>query len=106
MAQMAVRAGDLKPSELRASKERHKLIRALGAQEEVCVDICHLELQTKDALLICSDGFWEKIQEMEMAYDLVGVKTAAEWLEKMRNRLAERGAAAGDNHSAVAILIK
>lgn len=106
MAQMAVRAGDIRPEEVRTCKERHKLIRALGAQDEVCVDISHLDLQTGDAILICTDGFWEKIQETEMAYDLAGVKTAAGWLEKMRLRLNDRGAADGDNHSAVAILMK
>ena len=68
--------------------------------------ISHLDLQTGDAILICSDGFWEKIQETEMAYDLAGVETAAGWLGKMRLRLNDRGAADGDNHSAVAILMK
>lgn len=105
-AQMALRAGDICPGELRSCKERHKLTRALGAQEEVFVDIAHLELQAGDAMLICSDGFWEKIQEEEMAYDLAGARTASDWLAHMQKRLDKRGAAAGDNHSAVAILIK
>lgn len=106
VAQMALRAGDIRPGELRSCKERHKLTRALGAQNEVFVDIAHLELQAGDAILVCSDGFWEKIQETEMVYDLAGAATASDWLAHMRTRLESRGAAIGDNHSAVAILIK
>lgn len=106
VAQMEVQAGDIRPEEVRTCKERHKLTRALGVQDEIMVDIAHLELRSKDALLVCSDGFWEKIQETEMAYDLAGALTAAEWLEKMRARLDGRSIADGDNHSAVAILIK
>lgn len=106
VAQMALRAGDIRPEELRNCKERHKLTRALGAQNEVLVDIAHLELQVSDAILICSDGFWEKIQETEMAYDLAQAETASGWLEQMRKRIESRGAAGGDNHSAVAVLMK
>lgn len=106
VAQMAVNAGDLRPEEVRTSKERHKLTRALGASDEVSVDIAHLDLQKGDALLLCSDGFWEKIQETEIAYDLAGAESAVIWMEHMRSRLQERGAETGDNHSAVALIIK
>lgn len=106
VAQMAVNAGDLRPEDVRTSRERHKLTRALGACEEVSVDIAHLDLQKGDALLLCSDGFWEKIQETEIVYDLAGAESAGNWMEKMRSRLKERGAETGDNHSAVAMIIK
>lgn len=106
VAQMAVWAGDIRPEDVRTCKERHKLTRALGSQEEVSVDIAHLELEPGDALLLCSDGFWEKIWETEMAYDLAGASTASKWLEKMRERITERGAGEGDNHSAAAIMMK
>lgn len=105
-AQLALRTGDISPMELRTCKERHRLTRALGAQDEVTVDIAHLDLAPGDALLLCSDGFWEKIQEAEMAHDLSHAATALQWLEAMRSRLADRGVSAGDNHSAIAMLIR
>ena len=105
-AQLALWAGDITPAELRTCKDRHRLTRALGAQDDVTVDIAHLELAPGDGLLLCSDGFWEKIQESEMAYDLSGASTALQWLEAMRARLAVRGAHTGDNHSAIAMLIR
>lgn len=106
VAQLAVNAGDIRAEEVRTSKERHQLTRALGARDEVAVDISHLELQKGDALLLCSDGFWEKIHETEMTYDLAGAETAGAWMENMRCRLAKRGVETGDNHSAVAMIMK
>ena len=35
-----------------------------------------------------------------------GASTALQWLEAMRARLAVRGAHTGDNHSAIAMLIR
>lgn len=105
-AQLALRAGDISPAELRTCKERHRLTRALGGQDEVTVDVAHLDLAPGDALLICTDGFWEKLQESEMACDLSGAASALQWLDRMRARLADRGADSGDNHSAVAMLIR
>ena len=105
VAHMAVLAGDIRPEDVRTSKERHKLTRALGAQEEVSVDIAHLEVQRGDALLICTDGFWEKIRGAEMAQELIGEISAAAWMEKMRARIADRGVETGDNHSVVAMVV-
>ena len=82
------------------------MTRALGAQEEVSVDLAHLDLRPGDAHLLCTDGFWEKIHETEMTYDLAGETSAVKWLEKMRARLEKCGVKQGDNHSAVAIMIK
>ena len=105
VAQMAVLAGDIRPEEVRTSKERHKLTRALGAQEEVSVDIAHLEIQKGDALLICTDGFWEKISGAEMAQELLGETSAMSWMENMRARIEARGAEKDDNHSAIAMIV-
>ncbi|MBE5972076.1 MAG: serine/threonine-protein phosphatase [Lachnoclostridium sp.] len=105
VAQMSVLAGDIQPEEVRTSKERHKLTRALGAQDEVSVDIAHLEVQKGDALLLCTDGFWEKIRGAEMAEELIGETSAVTWMENMRARIADRGVENGDNHSAVAIMV-
>ena len=105
VAQMAVNAGDISVEELRTCKERHRLTRALGAQEEVSVDIAHLELKKGDALLLCTDGFWEKIRECEMLEDLKGTNSAVKWLEKMRARMVSYEVEKGDNHSAVAMII-
>ncbi len=106
VAQLSVQAGDLRPEEVRRSRERHKLTRALGGQDEVKVDLAPLRVRRGDAFLLCSDGFWEKIEEAEMEDDLKHADSARCWLTRMRGRLDERAVHAGDNHSAITILIR
>lgn len=106
VAQLSVMVGDLKPDQIRTSRERHKLTRALGGQDEVKIDMNPLDVETGDAFLLCSDGFWEKITEEEMIADLAASDSAAEWMTKMRGRVDARGAHKGDNHSAAAVVIK
>lgn len=105
-AQAAVYAGDITADEIRGSRERHKLTRALGAEEEVRADIVSLETAPGDAFLLCSDGFWELLQEKEMLSCLAASGSAGEWLKKMRGQVSARSDASSDNHSAVAIIIK
>ena len=105
-AQMAYMAGDISKEEIRTSRDRHKLIRALGGQERVRPDISSLELEKGDAVLLCSDGFWEKIKEEEMIEDLKDTVDAGNWLSKMKQRIeAGSDLQKGDNHSAVAIIL-
>lgn len=106
VTQMAVQAGELDARSIRGSRERNRLVRALGAQEEVKVDLASLEARPGDAFLLCSDGFWANVWEEEMLSDLSGADTAAAWLARMRGRVEERAGASGDNHTAVAILLR
>ena len=105
-AQMAVYAGDITPDEIRDSKDRHKLTRALGAQEEVKPDIASLDIESGDAFLLCSDGFWEKVREKDMLLYLAQGDSAGDWLQRMRDCVKRQETASSDNHSAVAIIIR
>lgn len=105
-AQMAVYAGDITSDEIRSSRDRHMLTRALGAQEEVRPDITSLDIMPGDAFLLCSDGFWEKVRENDMLLYLIRSGSAGEWLQKMRDFVKRQETSSSDNHSAVAILIR
>ena len=106
VAEISYLAGDISKEEIRTSKERHKLTRALGGQKDVKADIVPLKLRRGDALLLCSDGFWEKIKESEMLNDLSGIMDAGIWLSRMKNRIKENhDLEKGDNHSAIAIIV-
>ena len=105
-AQVAVYAGDITADQIRSSRERHKLTRALGAEEEIKVDIASLEAAPGDAFLLCSDGFWELLEEKEMLSCLAASDSAGSWLKKMRSQVVAQADLLRDNHSAVAIRIK
>ena len=106
VTQMEVLAGDLKLEVIRGNKNRNRLIRALGAKEDVKPDISSLDIEIGDAFLICSDGFWENIWEQEMIDALDPDVTAADWLEKMRNIAEPRMKTKCDNHTAICLIIK
>ena len=106
VTQLAVLAGEMDARSIRGSKDRNKLLRALGAQEEVRADVTEIQILRGDALLLCSDGFWENVWEEEMIYDLVNTGTVKEWLRTMRRRVYDRAGTSGDNHTAIAIQIR
>lgn len=95
-------AGDLKPEEIRSHRDRNKLFRALGVGHMPKIAEKTLRVQAGDRLLLCSDGFWEGILEEEMLRCAEENGDAEGWLKSMRE-IAEP--AAGDNNTAVAIVI-
>ena len=57
-----------------------------------------------DAILICSDGFWEYILESEMCSALQNVTKADQWLTIMKDILSYRVSDKNDNNTAIMIM--
>ena len=56
------------------------------------------------AFLLCSDGFWELIDEKEMCTQLKKANTVEEWLENMIKIVQINGEGKNmDNYSAIAV---
>lgn len=102
IAQMTLLSGENVPHTLRTSPDRNKLVRALGDSGELCIDFAALTVMPGDRFLICSDGFWEPVTELEMLRTSIFTANAMQWLSEM-NRTAT--AWAMDNQSAIAIVI-
>ena len=102
MSQLAVMAGDIRPEQIRGHKDRNKLIRVVGGQQEPRVDIHELRAEPGDRFLLCSDGFWEQVTEPTMLRLAAGSPDAEAWLAAMR-AIAEP--AASDNNTAVAVVL-
>jgi PPM family protein phosphatase len=105
VVQNMVDAGYLKKEELRKAKERSKLFAALGQVEnfEPAVARTEFALAHGDAFLLCTDGFWEYIEESEMERALAQVGTAEDWLRVMEEQVVARGGKDQDNYSALAV---
>ena len=104
-SQIAVLLGEIAPSQIRSSKDRAILTKALGQPGDVPAAQIHAQLLEPGvhAFLLCTDGFWEYVLEEEMEQDLRLARSAKQWLEKMRRRLQARAPADQDNHSAIVI---
>lgn len=106
--QMLVYAGKLKEKHIREHEDRNKLLRVLGSpwgsksyecSEETSIDAGH-------AFLLCSDGFWELIDEKEMCRLLKKADSAESWLDSMRELAWKHGEGKKkDNNSAIAVWI-
>jgi serine/threonine protein phosphatase PrpC len=103
--QSLVDAGELSPSAIRHHEDRNRLLRALGEERPVRSSVFStaLDIGKGDAFLLCTDGFWENVLEVEMELDLCKSRTTVEWLSHMESRLQTRVAGNYDNYTAVAV---
>ena len=95
----------LKPAATRESAERSRLFAALGHDGEntAAVGATDFGIAGGDVFLLCTDGFWEYIDETAMEASLVTAVSAADWLRLMEDQVRTRGGPEQDNFSALAI---
>ena len=106
--QMLAITGDIKESEIRFHPERNILLRVMGEKwEEPKQEFMKpIPLRKCRAFLLCSDGFWELIDENEMLNTLNRSGNVNEWMEQMVNIVKQHGTGISmDNYSAIAIRI-
>lgn len=99
-AEMQVRAGYLTKDEAWTHPDRHKLVRAVGRQTTIEVDVLGDELMPGDYLLLCSDGLTRYVMPMEMVAVLKS-QSLMEAVPALVQRANERGGS--DNISLIAI---
>jgi len=104
--QMLVLSREIKEKQIRQHPDRNRLLRVLGIDE----DLPRFELSEPypqdacQAFLLCSDGFWEFIDEKLMMKSLKKSYDASKWLDSMYTEV--RWNASGkemDNASAIAV---
>ena len=102
--QMLVLSKEIKERDIRNHPDRNKLLRALGVEGTVKYDDFEVETQKVQALLLCSDGFWENILENEMCSLLKKSYSVQEWMDQMCEMVERRGVSRDmDNYSAIAV---
>ncbi|MBP0974013.1 MAG: serine/threonine-protein phosphatase [Oscillospiraceae bacterium] len=106
VAQMAVLRGEITPDGIRTHEDRSVLTQALGAYETLRPELTEFSAGEADALLLCTDGFWEYVLESDMTATLAAANSPEEWLSAMRDLLPERVPAHNDNNSAIAVMIE
>ncbi len=105
--QMLVSMGEISEKDIRGHADRNRLVKVLGVEwEEAEYEISGVhEMQDKDAFLLCSDGFWELIEEKTMTKLLRHNQEPEAWVEKMVEVVRKNGADKNmDNFSAIAVL--
>ena len=103
VSQLSVDLGQITPEAIRFDEDRSKLLKVLGDVESLHIDRLDapIAMESNDAFLLCTDGFWEYVSEVEMELDLVKSDTPRDWCEFMCRRLLRRVTDNNDNFTAV-----
>lgn len=107
--QNLVNAHQIKEKEIRNHPDRNRLLRVMGSEWEVPRYEISKEkaldrLHKRHAFLLCTDGFWELIEEKEMMACLKKAPSVKEWVETMAKMISEKGAGTNmDNYTAIGV---
>lgn len=104
--QMLALSGEIKESQIRNHPDRSLLLRVMGCEwDEPKYQILEpIPLTKCQAFLLCSDGFWELINEKEMSRLLKNCSSPEEWLSLMAEIVKRNGEGRDmDNYTAIAV---
>ncbi len=104
--QMLVMQGEIKEKDIRFHEDRNRLVRVLGNDSAPPkIDFSPaIPLAPNMNFLLCSDGFWEWIDEKDMIKQLKSTKDVNAWLLNMKQIVVKTGKGNHmDNFSAIAV---
>ncbi len=106
--QLLVSSGKMKKDHIRSSVNRNQLLHSLGDVKDNEVEYgADIMLMPGDAILMCSDGFWQYVYEGDILASLKWAPTAKNWVLKMESILQDATIHKkdNDNYSAMAVLL-
>lgn len=100
-------AGYLSEAEAAVHPQRHHLIAAMGIEAALTPHTLAQAwpLHDGDALLLCSDGWWEDLGEAAIEDTLAKAISAEDWLDGMECHILAAARPDQDNYSAVAVWV-
>lgn len=107
--QMLVASGEITEKEIRGHADRNRLLRVMGTEwESPRYQIAQpMEREGQQEFLLCTDGFWELIEERHMSHMLKKSKTPEAWLTSMEQLVLKHGKDKEmDNYSAIAVFLE
>ncbi len=106
-----MKLGEITRDEVRHHPDRSRLLRVIGtewnSESESQYSLAAPEkLMKGDSFLLCSDGFWEWIEEKQMEQCLEKAKDPSEWLSDMTDLVRREGRGSNmDNYSAITVSV-
>ena len=100
-----VASGSVKPEDAYTHPARNVIIRSLGREAELEIDLFVEQLTSGDTLLLCSDGLWEMVHEDARLASTMS--SAATSIDACRALIAAANDAGGvDNISAIVVRVE
>ena len=107
VSQMAVFSGEITAAQIRHHPDRNRVLKAFGMPGNFQAEVSERTALKPGfhAFLLCSDGFWEYVWELEMEIELAKAETPDDWIHAMMQRIASRVPTGHDNCSAAAVFV-
>lgn len=102
LVNLLVKSGELTEDEAKEHPRKNVLMKALGANTNVEMDIFNVELNI-DGIMLCSDGLTNMLDDTQIAKVLTGDGTIEEKLQKLIFKSNNRG---GSDNISIAYLTK
>lgn len=99
-------AGQIAEEDIRTHPDRGRLTRVMGGSWDACLYETEppRPVRDGDAFLLCTDGFWEWVEDETMERTLRAADSPKSWLEDMEDKIAVGQSSVGmDNRTAVAV---
>lgn len=107
--QMMASRGDIRDKDIRRHEDRNRLLRVMGTEWDSpkYQMTAPISITKHTSFLLCSDGFWELIDEKMMCKTLKKARSTQEWLKAMEEIVVSNGRGTNmDNYSAIAVFIR
>jgi serine/threonine protein phosphatase PrpC len=107
VVQQMVMAGYLTPEEALSHPKKNQLLAAMGTEGSIDPNTTEraAPVEDGDAFLLCSDGWWEHFGPRDIEAHFAVSATAADWLARMADHIAQHASPRQDNYSAVAVWV-
>ncbi len=99
------KGGEISYKDVYTDEDRSSLLRALG-KENTKPECGEWDVRIGDAFLLCSDGFWEKVYDLEMLVDLQKSMTPEQWAQSMLKRHIRTIDEKSDNFSVICAFVE
>jgi len=108
VVQRLVDAGLITAAQAESHPQKNQLIAALGIEEGVEPHTVASPdgLLEGDAFLLCSDGWWDAVDEDAIVGELARAAEPDDWLSRMQQIIETRAAPRQDNFSAIAVWVR
>lgn len=107
LVQQLIDAGYGNADIIRSHPQRNMLTSAIGSGDDLVISVSGepVLVEEGDLFLMCTDGWWEYIEEPLMEEMLEDAETAEEWLQIMARRVEADAKENADNYTAIAVQV-
>ncbi len=108
VVQALLASGEITPEQASHHEDRNRLLRCLGQEEAPRPTISDplMTLRPDDAFLLCTDGLWESVTELELELDFAAAADPAAWLGRIEQRVLHRARPGSDNYTALGVVVE